>query len=266
MTIKEYVQLQKDLIRDEVSKLSVKPTIAIIQVNNDEASNAYVKGKLNDANNLGIIAKLIKLDESTSEEELLKLINEINNDDSIHGLIVQIPLPCHINEDHIKMAVDPKKDVDGFHPLSSLHPCTPKGIVDYLTFEGVDFKDKNAVVIGRSNIVGKPMAKMLTNLHCNTTILHSRTSKENMDMFIKNADIIVIAIGKKWFLDTQEFKKDAIIVDVGINRIDGKLYGDARPNLDVKLQTPVPGGVGLLTRLTLMKNLLDAYYAQIKNS
>lgn len=266
MIIKEYVALQKDLMREEVAKLQIKPTIAIIQVNDDEASNAYVKGKLNDATNIGIASVFKKLPTSTSEEELIATIKEINNDSTIHGLIVQMPLPKHINEDHIKLAVEPKKDVDGFHPLSSLNPCTPKGIVDYLKYEGVKFEDKNAVVIGRSNIVGKPMAKMLTNLNCNTVILHSRTSKENMDRYLENADIIVIAIGKKWFLNEQKFKKSAIIVDVGINRIDGKLHGDAKPDLDVYIQTPVPGGVGLLTRLTLMKNLLDAYYEQIKTS
>ncbi|MCH5180719.1 MAG: bifunctional 5,10-methylenetetrahydrofolate dehydrogenase/5,10-methenyltetrahydrofolate cyclohydrolase [Erysipelotrichales bacterium] len=266
MIIKEYVALQKDLMRDEISKLVVKPTIAIIQVNDDEASNAYVKGKLNDAQNLGIISVYKKLPTSTTEEELINLIKEINEDDSIHGLIVQMPLPKHINEENIKLAVSPIKDVDGFHPLSSLDPCTPKGIIDYLKYEGIKFEDQNAVVIGRSNIVGKPMAKMLTNLNCNTVILHSRTSKENMDNYLRNADIIVIAIGKKWFLNEQEFKTSAVIVDVGINRDNGKLYGDAKPDLNVRLQTPVPGGVGLLTRLTLMRNLLDAYYNQVKTS
>ena len=264
MSIKDYVALKKEEMRKEVSELKIVPTLAIIQVNDDPASNAYVKGKLKDAENIGIKGILIKLDESISEEDLIKEINKINNDDSIHGLIVQMPLPKQINEEHIKLMVDPKKDVDGFHPLSSFNPCTPQGIVDYLKAENVDFADKNAVVIGRSNIVGKPMAKMLTNLNCNTTILHSKTSKKNLEMFLANDDIIVIAIGKKWFLDKQTFKNDAIIVDVGINREDGKLYGDARPDLNVKLQTPVPGGVGLLTRLTLMKNLLQAYYQEIK--
>ncbi|MCH5171791.1 MAG: bifunctional 5,10-methylenetetrahydrofolate dehydrogenase/5,10-methenyltetrahydrofolate cyclohydrolase [Erysipelotrichales bacterium] len=266
MIIKEYVASQKDMMRNEIKNLEIKPTIAIIQVNDDEASNAYVKGKLNDAANIGIISVYKKLPTSTTEEELINIIQEINNDPSIHGLIVQMPLPKHINEEHIKLAVSPIKDVDGFHPLSNLNPCTPKGIIDYLISEGVKFEDKNAVVIGRSNIVGKPMAKMLTNLNCNTVILHSRTSKENMDNYLKNADIVVIAIGKKWFLNNQQFKSSAVIVDVGINREDGKLFGDAKPDLDVALQTPVPGGVGLLTRLTLMKNLLDAYYNQIKVS
>lgn len=265
MIIKDYVALQKDLMREEIKNLQVKPTIAIIQVNDDEASNAYVKGKLNDAANLGIQSVYKKLPISTTEEELLALIDNINKDKSIHGLIVQMPLPKHINEDHIKLAVLPSKDVDGFHPLSTLSPCTPKGIIDYLKYEGVKFEDKNAVVIGRSNIVGKPMAKMLTALNCNTVILHSKTSEENMNNYLKNADIIVIAIGKKWFLNKQEFKPTAVVVDVGINRVDGKLYGDAKPDLNVAIQTPVPGGVGLLTRLTLMKNLLDAYYAQTKN-
>lgn len=259
MTIKEYVALKKDEMRKEVQTLCPIPTLVIIQVNDDEASNAYVRGKLKDAESIGIKTIYEKLPLSTSEEELIKIIDKYNQDPTVHGLIVQMPLPRHINEDHIKLAVNPNKDVDGFHPLSSLNPCTPKGIVDYLKFMGVDFTNKNAVVIGRSNIVGKPMAKMLTALNCNTTILHSKTSKENMELFLENADIIVIAIGKKWFLEHQKIKNSAIVVDVGINRENGSLYGDAHPDLNCYLQTPVPGGVGLLTRLTLMRNLLDAY-------
>lgn len=248
MNIKEYVQTQKSLMHDEVSQLKIKPVLVIIQINEDEASNAYVKGKINDATNIGIIAKLIKLPLNTTEDELLKIIEKINNDDTVHGLIVQMPLPRQINEEKVKLAVAPKKDVDGFHPLSKLNPCTPKGIVDYLKYEKINFDNLNAVVIGRSNIVGKPMAKMLTDLNCNTVILHSKTSKENMDMYLKNADLIVIAIGKKWFINEQKLKNTAILIDVGINRIDGKLYGDAKNDLKVKLQTPVPGGVGLLTQ------------------
>ena len=261
MIIKEYVSYKKEELKKEVAGLTVKPHFVIIQVNEDEASNAYVKGKIKDATEAGILVDLLKLPIDISQEDLIKEIERINNDDAIDGLIVQMPLPKQIDEEIIKLSVNPSKDIDGFHPLTKMDPCTPKGIINYLKDEGVDFVGKNAVVIGRSNIVGKPMAKLLLAAHCNVTQLHSRTSKEDMRFYIEHADIIVIAIGKAGFLNSSyNYKPDCIIVDVGINRIDGKLHGDAERDLPVKLQTPVPGGVGLLTRLTLLTNLMQAYY------
>lgn len=260
LTIKEYVALRKPEITKEVSGLNPTPSFVIIQLNDDEASNAYVKGKMKDAAELGINCELVKLPKETSEEELLNKIEQINNDDTVHGLIVQMPLPKHISEEKVKLAVSPKKDIDGFHPLSSIDPCTPKGIITYLKYLGVEFKGKNAVVIGRSNIVGKPMGKLLLQENSNVTTLHSKTTPEDMKFYIEHADIIVIAIGKAGFLnESYKYKPSAIIVDVGINRIEGKLHGDAIRDLPVALQTPVPGGVGLLTRLTLLENLLEAY-------
>lgn len=260
MTIKEYVTLRKEQIKKEIFSCEVKPHLAIVQLNDDPASNAYVKGKLKDANELGAIADLIKLPESTTQTELLKLIEGLNIDDAIDGFIVQMPLPKHINEETVKLAVAPNKDVDGFHPLSELNPCTPQGIMNYLTHEGVTLQSKNALIIGRSNIVGKPMAKLLLAANCNVTVVHSKTTREDMERYVSNADIIVIAIGKQGFLDNSfKFKDDAVIVDVGISRDETGLHGDAIPNLPVKLQTPVPGGVGLLTRLALYENLLKIY-------
>ena len=260
MTIKEYVAYRKGEIKKYVDGLTIKPHLVIIQINEDQASNAYVKGKLKDAAELGINAELLKLPLDTSEEELMKLIDSLNHTDEVDGFIVQMPLPKHINEEKVKEAISPKKDVDGFHPLSVLNPCTPQGIIDYLKHEGVDFVGKNALVMGRSNIVGKPMAKLLLKEHCNVTIVHSRTSKEDMHFYVKHADFIVIAIGKQGYLDNSyEYKSDTIIVDVGISRDETGLHGDAIPNLPVKLQTPVPGGVGLLTRISLMENLLKIY-------
>ena len=257
LTIKEYVQKTKEEMKEEISKLKRVPSFTIIQVNEDAGSNAYVKGKLKDAQELGVDAKLLKLPLDTSEEELLKLIDELNKDDSCDGFIVQMPLPKQINEETIKIAISPKKDVDGFHPLSSLNPCTPQGIINYLKANEYPFMGKNAVVIGRSNIVGKPMAKLLTKESCNVTVLHSKTSADDMKFYLEHADLIVVAIGKAGFLDNRfNYKKDAIIVDVGISRTEDGLKGDAIPGLDVKLQTPVPGGVGLLTRLALYQNLL----------
>ena len=260
MTIKEYVKARKEEIKDLVLKMIDKPVIAIVQLNEDEASNAYVRGKLKDAAELGIEARHIKLDINTSEEELLKVIDELNHDDSVDGFIVQMPLPKQINEEHVKLAVSPSKDVDGFHPLSELNPCTPQGIINYLHEEKIELCGKNAVVIGRSNIVGKPMAKLLLKENCNVTVLHSKTSELDKNFYISHADIIVIAIGRQGFLDNRfSYKESAIIVDVGINRDETGLHGDAVKDLPVKLQTPVPGGVGLLTRLALYENLLKIH-------
>lgn len=260
MNIKEYVSYKKSKLQEVISTYDKVPHFVIVQVNDDPASNAYIKGKLKDAHEVGIYAELKKFEQTISEAELLEEIDRINRDDSVDGLIVQMPLPKHIDEEKVKLQIHPSKDVDGFHPLSKLHPCTPKGIVTYLKDCNINLVGKNAVVIGRSNIVGKPMAKLLLKEHCNVTVLHSRTTRSDMQFYVAHADIIVIAIGKAGFLDeTFSYKDDAVIVDVGINRVDGKLVGDAKPNLPVKLQTPVPGGVGLITRLTLLENLMEIF-------
>lgn len=258
MTIKEYVKQRKEEIKALIEGMERKPHITIVQLNEDAASNAYVKGKLKDAAELGVEATLEKLPIDTSEEDLLAFIDKLNKDDNVDGFIVQMPLPKQISEEKVKLAINPNKDVDGFHPLSQLAPCTPKGIMNYLHFEKVPLCGKNALVIGRSNIVGRPMAKLLLNESCNVTVVHSKTSQEDLANYIKNADIIVVAIGKAGFLDNRfQYKEDATIVDVGISRDENGLHGDAIPDLPVKLQTPVPGGVGLLTRLALYENLLD---------
>ena len=257
MTIKEYIKVRKEEIKAEVVTMQKKPNLVIVQLNEDEASKAYVKGKLKDAAELGINAKLLKFPVEMSEKALLKQIEKLNKDKKVDGFIVQMPLPKQIDEEKVKLAVAPEKDVDGFHPMSPLNPCTPQGIMNYLKHEGVEFLGKNAVVIGRSNIVGKPMAKMLLKESCNVTVLHSKTSKEDMARYLKYADIVVVAVGRKHLIGKQfEFKPSAILVDVGINRDEDGLHGDIEPNMPVALQTPVPGGVGLLTRLALYENLL----------
>ena len=260
MDIKTYATLHKEKLHRIVEALPRPPKLIIIQANDNPASDSYIRGKLKDADSIGADAELRKFDPSISEEDLLKEIEKANLDPTVDGLIVQLPLPNHISEAKVKLAVDPKKDVDGFHPTTGFAPCTPKGIVDYLTAEGFAFRGKNAVVLGRSNIVGKPMAKMLLAKDCNVTVLHSKTSEEDKRFYIAHADLIVIAIGRLGYLNASyQYKEDAVIVDVGINRgEDGKLHGDAEPGLPVKLQTPVPGGVGLLTRLALMDNLVEA--------
>ncbi len=247
-------------MKREIAKYQVKPHFVIIQVNEDEASNAYVKGKIKDGNEIGIIVTLKKYPLSISEKSLINEIESINQDDKVDGLIVQMPLPAQINEEHIKLSIAPNKDVDGFHPLSTLDPCTPKGIINFLVDQSYDFDGKNAVVIGRSNIVGKPMAKLLLAKNMNVTVCHSKTNKQDMNFYIAHADLIVIAIGKKHFLNHSfTYKNDAIIFDVGINREQGKLYGDALEDLPVLYKSPVPGGVGLLTRLTLLTNLYQIF-------
>jgi len=257
MTIKEFVALRKTEMKNQVLSMDVAPCIAIIQLNEDAASNAYVKGKLKDAAELGITAKHLKFPIEMSQNDLLKEIDKLNNDQTVDGFIVQMPLPKQIDEELIKESVKPEKDVDGFNVKSKLNPCTPQGILNYLHYLNFNFVGKNAVVIGRSNIVGKPMAKLLLKENMNVTVLHSKTSFEDMNFYIAHADLIVVAIGKQGFLNNRfTYKKDAIVVDVGISRDETGLHGDAVPDLPVALQTPVPGGVGLLTRLALLDNLL----------
>ncbi len=262
MDIKEYVAYRKEELRKEIGQMDRRPKLVIIKANDNPASASYVRGKLKDAAEVGIDAELIELDPSISQEELDRKIEEINKDEKVDGFIVQLPLPSQIDEEKVKLEVVPEKDVDGFHPCTEFLPCTPKGIVDYLRNEGFEFKGKNALIIGRSNIVGKPMARILLEkgCDCNVTVIHSRTSEEDKAFYIAHADLIIAAVGKIGVLDNRyTYKKDAVIVDVGINRgEDGKLHGDALPDLPVKLQTPVPGGVGLLTRISLMENLVVA--------
>lgn len=258
MEIKEFVKLRKEELKGEFNNPKFKVLkFVIVQMNEDPASNAYIKGKLKDGAELGVNVELRKFPIDFSQDRLLGEIEKLNRDESVVGFIVQMPLPKQINEEAVKLAIASEKDVDGFHPLSKLNPCTPQGIMNYLDHEGVELLGKNAVVIGRSNIVGKPMAKLLLSRSANVTILHSKTKFEDMFNYVKNADIIVVAVGKTGLLDNSfEYKKDAIIVDVGINREEDGLHGDAIRDLPVKLQTPVPGGVGLLTRLALYENLL----------
>ncbi|MCQ2793205.1 MAG: bifunctional 5,10-methylenetetrahydrofolate dehydrogenase/5,10-methenyltetrahydrofolate cyclohydrolase [Bacilli bacterium] len=257
MTIKDFVKTRKEELKVEFAKFKSVSKFVIVQMNEDPASEAYIRGKLKDGSELGVNVELRKFPLDFSHENLLNEIDKLNKDDSVTGFIVQMPLPKQIDEESVKLAISPKKDVDGFHPLSKLNPCTPQGIMNYLDHEHIDLLGKNAVVIGRSNIVGKPMAKLLLSRSANVTVLHSKTSFADMHRYLENADIIVVAVGKKHLIDDKfKFKKDAVIIDVGINRDEDGLKGDCINNLPVKLQTPVPGGVGLLTRLALYENLL----------
>jgi methylenetetrahydrofolate dehydrogenase (NADP+) / methenyltetrahydrofolate cyclohydrolase len=217
--IKSYTIEKKEGYKKIVSSLSIRPKLVIVQVNDDPASNAYIRGKLKDLDEIGANGELIKLPIETSQEELLKVVDRLNKDKTVTGFIVQLPLPKGIDEELIKRSVIPEKDVDGFNALSSFVPATPKGIETYLIDQGIELDGKNAVIIGRSNIVGKPMQRVLLSHNMNVIILHSHTSKADMKFYIEHADLIVVAVGKSHFLTNEyNFKKDAIVMDVGINR------------------------------------------------
>ena len=256
--IKDYVAEKKQRIKEE---LATKPALkmVIIQVGNVEASSRYVRNKAKDAADVNIYCEINKLPEDISEAELLKLLDGLNHDETVTGYLVQLPLPKHISEEKVKLAIAPEKDIDGFHPLSKTVPATPLGIYNYLKDMNYEFQGKNAVVIGRSNIVGKPMAQLLLKESMNVTVLHSKTKEEDKSTYIHNADLIVVATGHRHTLtDYYLYKEGSIIFDVGINLDEnGKLCGDCDQNLNVAFQSPVPGGVGLLTRMSVIDNLIE---------
>lgn len=256
--IKEYVKEKKEYLKKYFDNLNRDVTLAIIQVNDNPDSCIYIKDKMKDAEEIGVKTYLYRLPSIIPEQELLKFIEHTNEDESVDGILVQMPLPKHIDEYKVKLMIAPEKDVDGFNPISFVNPCTPQGILTYLINNNVELKGKNAVVIGRSEIFGKSMAKMLIDTDCTVTLMHSKTPLEEQKKYVANADIVVIAIGRAFYLDNRfSFKKNAIIIDAGMNRDENnKLCGDTNRHLPVAFQSPVPGGVGLLTKLTIFENLL----------
>lgn len=269
------------IIKDEVKhkiqtiKDLKKPCLAVIILGDNAASHIYVKNKKIACEYVGIESKSYELPKETSQDELLYLIDSLNDNKDVNGILVQLPLPKHINEEKVLLRIDPLKDVDGFHPynigmLSTnnaiLNPCTPAGCIELLKRKGVKIKGKNCLMIGRSNIVGKPLSMMLINESATVTIAHSKT--ENLKELSQNADIIIVAIGRANFLKSDMIKEGVIIIDVGINRLeDGNVCGDADfvdCEKKASLITPVPGGVGPMTIAMLMKNCLKAY--EIQNS
>ena len=260
--IKEYCAERKAMLKTTIENnfpdFVKKPTLAVFQIGNVEASTRYIRNKKKDCEEVGIDFEWYYYPEEITTKELVQEIKDMN--DFVDGLIVQMPLPDHIDVTAIKLAIDPKKDVDGFHPSSMFEPCTPFGIVKYL-IDGCDydFTGKNVTIFGRSDIVGKPLAKMLTDLDATVTLCHSKT--RNAWDHISNADLIVSAVGKAGFLNCYPIYVP--VIDVGINfDANGKLVGDCinTENRDV---TPVPGGVGLLTRVALLENTVLA--AQLYN-
>lgn len=265
-----------DLIREEMitetaalKEKGVVPGLAVVLVGEDPASKVYVGSKEKACQQLGFYSEVHRLAADTSEAELLAVIERLNQQTSINGILVQLPLPKHINEKAVIDAISVDKDVDGFHPESvgnlvigddSLLPCTPAGVIELIKRSGVEISGKHAVVIGRSNIVGKPVAMLLLRENATVTVCHSRTT--NMEEIAKQADILVVAIGKAKAIDSKFVKPGAIVIDVGINRLpNGKLAGDVdfEDCLDTAgYITPVPGGVGPMTITLLMKNTITA--------
>ncbi len=270
---KKISQDLKDEVKAQVSELKAKGvevTLAVILVGNDPASTVYVGNKKKACEYTGINSRSYELPEETTQEELMKLIDELNNDDTVDGILVQLPLPKQLDEDKVIRAISPDKDVDGFHPESvgrlsigvpGFVSCTPAGVIELLKRSGTELDGANAVVVGRSNIVGKPMSVLLLRENATVTICHSHT--KNLKEVCKNADILVVAIGQPKFIDASYVKEGATVIDVGIHRIDGtkKLCGDVDFESVEPVAgkiTPVPGGVGPMTIAELMNNCLQS--------
>jgi len=258
--IKEYAANKKEQLKEQVSKM--KPMKAVVvQLGHNPASDKYVKNKISDLEYVGIKTQLMNYPEDTSEEALLFVLQALNQDKSITGYIVQMPLPKHISEERIKLAVDPTKDIDGFHPLAETVAATPLGIFNYLKDNNFEFEGKNAVVIGRSNIVGRPMAKLLLDASMNVSVIHSKTIEQDKKNLLRHADLIVVATGyPHTLIKSYIYKPEAVIMDVGINFDEaGKMIGDvdyAEVSNKVAFVSPVPGGCGLLTRLSVIDNVI----------
>lgn len=258
---------------EELKKRGINPGLAVIIVGDDPASRVYVNHKKNDCAEIGIKSFEYALPESTSEKELLDLIETLNKDAGVNGILVQLPIPGHIDEDKVIAAIDPLKDADCFHPVNvgklmtgkpEFLPCTPAGVVELLEANGIQLEGKNCVVVGRSNIVGKPQAILLLSKNATVTVCHSRT--KNIQECCKNADILVVAIGKAEFIKPEFVKPGAVVIDVGVSRgADGKLVGDVQFNEVSEIAsaiTKVTGGVGPMTRAMLMKNTVKASLIQ----
>ena len=263
----------RDRLKQETEELKKKtgrtPGLATVLVGDDPASAVYVRNKNKICNELGFQSFGKNLPEQTTEAELMSLINDLNGNDEINGILVQLPLPNHIDSEKILLSIDPEKDVDGFHPINVgklaignalLTPCTPTGVIALLDYYGIEISGKHAVVLGRSNIVGKPVANLLLQRHATVTICHSKT--KNLEEVTRQADILIAAVGRPHFVTANMVSKNTAVIDVGINRVDGKLTGDVDYDPVSEIAgfiTPVPGGVGPMTIALLMENTLKAF-------
>jgi len=259
-------------MKTEVSNLKeegITPQLTVILVGDNPASRSYVKGKKKACGETGIDSEVIEMPSSITEQELLEKIETLNQNDAVHGILVQLPLPDHIREQYVIDAISPEKDVDGFHPINigrmmtgndTFLPCTPYGILTMLKSKNIPMKGKNAVIIGRSNIVGKPVGQLLLNEDATVTHCHSKT--EDLKKYTQQADILIAAVGRPHFIQGDHIKEGAAVIDVGINRMnDGKLTGDVdfeQAKEKASYITPVPGGVGPMTIAMLLKNTIKA--------
>ncbi|GEM04431.1 bifunctional protein FolD [Halolactibacillus miurensis] len=262
----------REEMKEEVTLLKeqgIIPKLVVVLIGDDPASKSYVSGKQKAADFIGIDSELITLDDTTSEQALLELIEQLNNDSRVNGILVQLPLPDQINEQAIIEAIDPEKDVDGFHPISigrmltqqeTFLPCTPYGILTMLQSKNIEIAGKHAVIIGRSNIVGKPVGQLLLNEHATVSYCHSRT--KNLKEITQQGDILIVAVGREEMIDASYIKPEAVVIDVGVNRTkEGKLTGDVdfeSAKTVASYITPVPKGVGPMTITMLMKNTIKA--------
>lgn len=271
---KQIAQQLKEQMREQVAELvkqyGRKPCLDVIIVGENPASMSYVRSKIKATEYCGFDGELIQLPQTTSQEELLRIIRERNNNSAVDGILVQLPLPKHIDEQYVIEAIAPEKDVDGFHPSNvaklwlnqpAIVPCTPLGIMALLEQSGTPLEGRHAVVVGRSNIVGKPIAKLLLDKNCTVTIAHSRTA--DLGAICREADILVVAVGRPQMITGEMVKPGATVIDVGINRTeDGKLVGDVDFDSVAPIAgaiTPVPGGVGPMTITMLMRNTIECY-------
>ena len=258
----------KENLAEEIKEKGIKPGLAVIIVGNDPASRVYVNNKKKACEVCGIYSEEHALPESTTEEELLSLIASLNKRSDIHGILVQLPLPKGIDSEKVLLKIDHRKDVDAFHPVNvgkimigdyDFLPCTPAGVMELIHLTGIEVSGKECVVVGRSNIVGKPQAMLLLHENGTVTICHSRT--KNLAEVCRRADILVAAVGKPRFITADMVKNGAVVIDVGMNRVDGKLCGDVdfdEVSKKASAITPVPGGVGPMTIAMLMKNTVRA--------
>ena len=269
---KECSTILRNKLKDEIEKFETKPGLVDIQIGNDEASNIYIASKKKAAENLGINFHHVHFEDGTSEEEIINKILELNNDDSINGILIQLPLPKGYDEKKLINYINPDKDVDGLTELNMgklflgkkcLVSCTPSGVLELLKYKNIEIEGKHVVIVGRSNLVGKPLIELFLKENATVTVCHSKT--EDLANYTKQADILVVAVGKKHLIKEDMIKENSIIIDVGINRENGKIYGDV--DFDnvlskVKYITPVPGGVGPMTIAMLLNNVVLSYKKQ----
>lgn len=270
---KQLAQQIRTKLKQQISETQITPALAVIIVGNDPASEIYVRSKEKACKEVGIQVETYRLTQDSSAEELKELIDLLNNDRNINGILVQLPLPKHINPQEILTRIKPEKDVDGFHPLNTgliiqkqpaaFSPCTPKGILRLIHTVKQDLSGLNAVIIGRSQIVGLPVSHLLLNENCTVTIAHSKT--KNLSEICKKADILIASVGKAEFITGEFIKPEAIVIDVGINRTSNGIKGDvkfAEAYEKAAYITPVPGGVGPMTIAMLLENTYEAFFKQ----